>query len=120
MLMTFWLLVQAVQFSRFHILGVHNGLGYLIVTSIGLVSSYLIIRPIILYLINVQSVRLLTYLVSSFLLTMIGLAGSLLLGNTETTKQCFKSILQTNALFGGGLLLYHATTYFLFSKKKRI
>src|SRR5699024_12870491 len=101
MLMTFWLLVQAVQFSRFHILGAHNGLGYLIVTSIGLVSRYLIIRPIILYLINVQSVRLLTYLVSSFLLSMIGLAGSLLLGNTATTKHCFNAILQDNAMLGG-------------------
>ncbi len=109
--------VQYVYFSRLHILGIRNEIGYFVLAFIGVAAVYLLLRPAIIFLITFQSVRLLTYLTSSLVIVIICLLTLLFIGDTKGGESFFKYVLQTIALFGGILLFLHIIGYIFFQGK---
>ncbi|WP_164669202.1 hypothetical protein [Virgibacillus doumboii] len=84
---------------------------------IGMIIIYLILRPFVNWVVSVQSVKLLNYVVSSLVFLVVFLLVFVLASIADL--QLFEILLQCLAIFGGCLILIHTIQYMLRKNKKR-
>ncbi|MEC5426035.1 hypothetical protein QGM71_21530 [Virgibacillus sp. C22-A2] len=90
-------------------LGIKEEYIYFAIITIGIVSSYLLINPIINWVVHLQSARLLSYILSSLIIIVLFFIVVLIMGEVHPAMfGLFKFGLQGLASFGIILLLYYS------------
>ncbi len=84
---------------------------------IGIIIIYLMVHPLMKWVISLQSIKLLAYIMSSLAFLVLFLLGIIL--TTVLNLTLLAMTLQCLAIFGGCLIVIHAFQY-LFRKNKSI
>lgn len=84
---------------------------------IGMVVIYFLVRPFVIWVISVQSVNLLNYIISSLVFFAFSLFVFVLTSISDL--QIMENLLQCSAIFGGCLLIIHLIQYTFRKNKKR-
>ena len=79
---------------------------YYIIVFIGILISYLLVRPFITWFVTLRSIRLLSYIISSLIVFVLLLYVTPFIGGLNLFL--FKVVLQCLAVFGVVLFLFHA------------
>lgn len=108
-----------IKLSQLSSLGLTEEMVYSVVIFLGILGCYMLIRPIITFLIALQSERLLSYLLSSLVCTSIFFIAVLFIGEVQITLyNLFKYTLQSLAVLGLLLFLVHVWNYIQKGRKK--
>jgi len=98
--------------SNLDLFSMNERIFYMMLIIIGILCSYFLVKPIISLLISVNSIRLLSYVISSCFIFLFFLIATLKVGEViPKTYQLFKFVLQTLGVFGVCLLFVQLIRY---------
>lgn len=110
-----------INMQQLSILGVPKKYAYMVLFLIGILGMYILLRPLIQFLLLKHSHRLLTYIVSSLFLIVMLLFTVLTQGGSDKASLLpfMKYAMLTFAVFGIGLLVMNILHFFLQKKHSR-
>ncbi|SFB35348.1 hypothetical protein SAMN04488072_11836 [Lentibacillus halodurans] len=84
----------------------------------GIVVTYILIRPLINWIVTTKSVKLLSYIMTSLLILLLFLGGIVLTAVFQLPL--LEVTLRSLAIFGGYLVIVHFIQFILRSKKRHV
>lgn len=103
------LLQNWINFTQLSILGIEEELVYYAIILLGIITSYLIIQPIISWFVALKSTKLLSYIVSSLIVLVLFFLIVLFVGDLQyLLSDLLKMALQSVSIFGVILTIYYS------------
>ncbi|MUK90239.1 hypothetical protein GMD78_17845 [Ornithinibacillus sp. L9] len=109
--------VFIIKMAHLRSLGLTEEILFSLLILVGIIASYMVIKPITTFLISLKSTRLLSYLLSSLVFIVLFFIVVFFIGEIQfITFRLFKFALQALAVFGGMLLIMHVYQQLLHKK----
>lgn len=107
-----YMLLTSHYITSLSLLSINERIIYTAVLSVSILCCYLLIKPVVSYLMTIKSIGLLSYLTSSLVILILFLMIVLKQGKIlPETYQLFKFALQSLAIFGLILFVYQLFRY---------